>query len=91
MEKNYLEEIKELFAKAEKHPSKANFYIKEARRLAMKYRIRLPSNLKKLFCKHCYTYLMPGVNSRVRTQNGKLVITCLECKKFTRFPLQSLS
>ncbi len=63
----------------------ANKYIKKARRLAMKYKLRL-GKLKRKFCKHCYSYLMPGVNSRTRTKDGKVVIYCSECKNYTRIP-----
>ena len=49
----------------------------------MKYKLRL-GKLKRKFCKHCYSYLMPGVNSRTRTKDGKVVIYCSECKNYTR-------
>lgn len=64
----------------------ANRYVTLARKIAMKVRLRIPSHLKRNFCKHCYKFLMPGVNCRVRTQRGKVVYYCLECKKFMRFP-----
>jgi|TARA_B100002003_G_C14052839_1_gene506996 ribonuclease P protein subunit RPR2 len=60
--------------------------IRKARNLAMKHKIRLPSNLKRRFCSHCYKYLVPSVNCRVRVQRGKVVYYCLNCKKFTRLP-----
>ena len=60
--------------------------IRKARNMAMKHKIRLPSAQKRKFCKHCYKFLMPSVNCRVRVQRGKVVYYCLECKKFTRLP-----
>ena len=30
----------------------------------------------------------PGVNARVRTRSGKVIISCLECKKFMRIPIK---
>jgi ribonuclease P protein subunit RPR2 len=84
------ERIKVLFKQAKevfnKNKSLANRYIKLARELAMKYKIRIPPELKRRFCKHCYKYLMPGKNVRVRTREGKVVYYCLECKKYMRFP-----
>lgn len=59
-------------------------YVYLARRIAMKYKIRIPSLLKRKFCKHCYKYLVPSVNCRVRAQKGKVVYYCLSCKKFSR-------
>ena len=64
----------------------ANSYVKLARSIAMKYKVRIPKERKRQFCKHCYSYLFPGKNLRVRARKGKIVYSCLECKKFMRFP-----
>ncbi len=66
----------------------ANRYVHLARKMAMRYKLRIPRNLKRKFCKHCYVYLRAGVNSRIRVQNGKIIIFCNKCKKFTRIPLK---
>ena len=85
------ERVKILFQKAgevfSKDKSLSNRYVTLARKIAMKVKIRIPLELKRKFCKHCYKYLMPGVNSRIRTRDGKVIISCLECKKFTRIPV----
>ena len=85
-----LERINTLFKEASgvfKEDKKlANRYVKLARELAMKFKVRIPSHLKRRFCKHCYSYLMPGENLRVRTREGKVIYYCLECKKFMRIP-----
>jgi ribonuclease P protein subunit RPR2 len=85
------ERIKKLFSEAEEVFSKdkelANKYVKLARKIAMKFNLRMPRGYKRRFCKHCYSYLVPGKNVRIRTKNGKVVYYCLECKKFMRFPL----
>ena len=85
-----LERINILFEQAKKvfkkDPSLSNRYVSLARKIAMKYKIRIPSNLKKQFCKHCYKFLVPSVNVRVRTRKGKVVYYCLYCKKYMRFP-----
>lgn len=64
----------------------ADRYVNLARKIAMKYKVRIRPELKRRFCKHCYKYLMPGVNCRVRLQKGKVVYFCQGCKKFMRFP-----
>jgi len=83
--------IKKLFSEAEKIFPKdkelANKYVKLARKIAMKFNLRMPRGYKRRFCKHCYSYLVPGKNLRVRTRDEKSVYYCLECKKFMRFPL----
>lgn len=84
--------IDKLFAQADevfgKDASLADRYVDLARKTAMKFKVRLKSEYKRKFCKHCYKYLRSGVNARVRTQNGKLVYFCFSCKKFSRFPLK---
>ena len=66
----------------------ANRYVSLARKIAMKVKAKIPLELKRRYCKHCYRYLMPSVNARIRTRRGKVVISCLECKKFMRIPLK---
>lgn len=61
-------------------------YIKMAREIAMHYKIKLPKELKRKVCKHCHHYIVPGRNCRVRTQHGKVVYSCLDCKGLMRFP-----
>ncbi len=85
------ERIRLLFDKADlmftSDKALANRYVTLARKLAMKYKVRLPSELKRRYCKHCYRYLRSGENLRIRTREGKLVYYCLECKKFWKKPI----
>jgi ribonuclease P protein subunit RPR2 len=82
--------IRKLFEEAEnifKEDKKlANRYVSLARKLSMKYKVKIPTELKRRFCKNCYSYLKPGVNCRVRLRNKKVVYYCLECKHYMRFP-----
>lgn len=86
------ERVKTLFRQAEQVFSTdkvlANRYINLARKIAMKVQLPLPKELKRRYCKFCYSYLQPGVNSRARIRQGKVIISCLECKKFTRVPVR---
>lgn len=85
------ERIKILFDKADEvfpNKSLANRYVTLARKISMKVKVRLPRELKRKFCKHCYKYLRSGTNARIRTRDGKVVISCFECKKFTRIPVR---
>ena len=79
------EEAKGVFSKDAKL---SNRYVHLARKIAMKYKVRIPSKFKRRFCKHCYSYLVQGKNSRVRLQKSKVVISCLNCKKFMRFVIK---
>lgn len=84
------ERIEVLFEEAKmafnSDPKLSNRYVKLARELAMKAKVKIPSLLKKRFCKHCYSYLVPSKNVRIRLQKAKLVYYCLNCKKYMRFP-----
>ncbi len=83
------ERIKKLFEEAEKefskNPGRAHRYVELARKIAMKMKIKLTEYRTK-FCKHCYRYLKPGINCRVRTKNKKMVYYCLTCKRYMKFP-----
>jgi len=82
------DKMKELMQLAEdaKSKLKADMYVRKARNVAMRHKIRWPRGLKRRFCKHCYSYLRPGKNLRVRTHEGKVVYHCMDCKKYMRFP-----
>ena len=80
--------IEHLFSLADeiysKHPELSDRYVVLARTLAMKYRTRMPSVLRRKYCHFCYGYLRPGVNCTVRTTGKTLTYTCKRCKKFSR-------
>ena|SRR3989344_1306878 len=81
------ERILELFNQAQKTESQklADRYIFLVRKIAMKYNIRIPRELKRKFCKHCYTYFKPK-NLRTRLRDKKVIYHCLNCKKSTYYP-----
>ncbi len=51
-----LQRIKILFENAKKMPKYANRYVELARKIAMKARISIPRQYKRMFCKHCKNY-----------------------------------
>ena len=63
----------------------ANRYVKIARKISMRYLVSIPSYYKRRFCKHCYSYLLPGENCRIRINKGKIVVYCANCKTTSRF------
>jgi ribonuclease P protein subunit RPR2 len=87
--------ILELFRQAELryHEDKtlSNRYVEIARKIAMKFKIKIPRELKRKYCKHCYEYLVHGDNCRVRINESKVVYTCFNCKKYMRFPVKPLT
>ena len=87
-----VERIEKLFALAEKefdkHPERSHRYVFLARKIAMRYNIRIPGLLKRRFCKKCYKYLKPSINCRVRTRSSQqaVIVKCLECGHVMRYP-----
>ena len=88
-----LSRIKRLFFMAENNAlsgnlSIANRYVSIARKISMKYLVPIPEEFKHRFCKHCYFFLLPYVNSRFRVHRGRLIIYCNNCNKYSRILLK---
>lgn len=85
-----LERINRLFEEAaeafNKDRALSNRYVCLARRISMKYKIRIPSALKRRFCRHCHHYLVPGKNCAIRLKNHAIVCYCQDCKETSYFP-----
>lgn len=83
------ERIIELFRQADimfsRDKSLADRYVALARRISQKYKVKIPRNLKRKFCKNCHSYIKPGVNCRVRIAKSRVIYYCLNCRKFMRF------
>lgn len=72
-------------------PSLAQRYVKIARKIAMAARIHLPKEYRRQVCRHCKSFILPGVNCRVRIKQRRephVVITCLNCGKQMRMPMR---
>ncbi len=71
-----------------KHPERSKRYVQIARKIGMRYNVKIPADLKACFCKNCNSYLRPGVNCRARTNPAQkaVVIRCLGCGKIARHP-----
>ena len=66
----------------EQSPERADRQARVAREIAMHFRLRLPYEIRQLYCKKCKQIIVPGRNSRIRMgrSNTKAVrITCLKC------------
>ena len=85
------ERIEILFSQAgkefRKHPERSDRYVQLARKIAMRYNVGVPGELKKRFCRKCQSYLVPGANCKVRTAKKTLSVMCLKCGTTTRHPI----
>lgn len=73
------------------NPSLAQRYVRIARKTAMAAKIRLPKEYRRQVCRHCKSFILPGVNCRVRIKQRRephVVITCLNCGKLMRISLK---
>ena len=61
-------------------------YVEYARKIGSRFNVRLGKKDKLVVCKNCSSFLVPGVNCRVRTHALRVVITCLECGHVKRVP-----
>jgi ribonuclease P protein subunit RPR2 len=67
------------------NPDRARVYVRRARRVAERHRLRLPRQFARSTCDNCDLFLISGVNARSRTQSGHVVVTC-ECGAQSRYP-----
>lgn len=69
----------------------AQRYVNIARKIAMAAKVHLPLEYKRQVCRHCKSFILPGVNCRVRIKQRReshVVITCLKCGGHMRIPLK---
>ena len=72
-------------------PKLAQRYAVIARKIAMRAKLRLPAEYRRMVCRDCKSFIYPGVNCRVRVQQRRephMVITCQVCGETTRIPLR---
>lgn len=64
---------------------RARTYVRRARRVAERHRLRQPRALTRHTCDACDRYLVVGRNARHRLQDGHVVVTC-DCGHQQRYP-----
>ena len=72
-----------------KHRERSHRYAFLARKLAMRVRVKLPTNFKRQICKHCHKFITIGFNARMRLRPKRqphIAVTCLECNNVMRYP-----
>jgi len=72
----------------EDRPERSRRYVKIARDIIRKHKVKLTSDQKRKFCKECNTPLVPGKTARVRVGSGMVSITCLNCGHIQRYPFR---
>ena len=87
------ERIEILFEEARKQALKGrlklcNKYVFIARKISGKFKVKIPTELRRKFCHKCYHYLYPGINCKVRTNKSTQSVEyeCKDCGKINRYP-----
>jgi ribonuclease P protein subunit RPR2 len=83
------ERVTTLFALAEsearQRPSGlADRYVGLARKVGMRYNVRLLREYRELYCRGCSAYWIEGRTVRTRLRGGHRVRTCLRCGRVRR-------
>ena len=79
--------IKSAFQKIDDDYELANSQAQLAKKIAKRLRLKLPYDIRQLYCKKCKRFIVPGSNCRVRIGRSKikaLRITCLLCNNVYR-------
>lgn len=70
------------------NPKLAQRYVELARRIGMRYRVRIQKKWKMFICRRCKKLIIPGVTCRIRIQRKRephVTLTCLMCGHIKRY------
>jgi ribonuclease P protein subunit RPR2 len=87
------ERVNDLFALAAAEAPRgatgyADRYVRLARKVGMRYNVRLLPEYRELYCRGCSTFWVEGRTVRTRLRSGRRVRTCLVCGRSRRVPLR---
>jgi ribonuclease P protein subunit RPR2 len=90
------ERISTLFALAEREasagaPNLADRYVALARKIGMRYNVRLLPEYRELYCRGCSRFWVEGRTVRTRLRAGRRVRTCLLCGRERRVLIRPAS
>jgi ribonuclease P protein subunit RPR2 len=88
------ERVNDLFALATAEAPRgstgyADRYVRLARKVGMRYNVRLLPEYRELYCRGCSTFWVEGRTVRTRLRSGRRVRTCLVCGRRRRVPLRA--
>lgn len=87
------ERIQDLFSLAETEARRSpnnlsRRYVLLARRIGMRYNVRLLREYRDLYCRGCSTFWVEGRSVRTRLRSGRRTRTCLSCGRVRRVRLK---
>lgn len=69
-------------------PNLARSYVEIGLKIGMRARVRVPVYWRRQICRKCKSFLVPGINLRIRLRSGPrshVTYTCMECGGKKRF------
>ncbi len=63
----------------EKHSDRSIEYLKLMKKIGMRNKVKIPIEVKKLYCKKCFSLLIKGKDKEVRVKNKVLLVKCRKC------------
>jgi len=71
-----------------KNPERSVDYLKLMKKIGMRNKVKIPSELKELYCKKCFSLLLSGKDKEVRIKNKKLLVKCRKCGKIKELKMK---
>ena len=71
--------IQNAIGNAKKNPELSQRQASIARRISTRHKIRMPYNLRMVFCKKCKSFIAPGINSRIRLGRASVKSIRISC------------
>lgn len=69
------------------NPDRARRYVTLARKIGMRYNVRIEKYFSNKICRSCNSYLATSHAARVRCRDGRISRICKHCGKITRVPI----
>ena len=71
--------IENAISNARTNPKLSQRQASIARRISTRHKIRMPYNLRMVFCKKCKSFIAPGINSRIRLGRASVKSIRISC------------
>jgi len=71
--------IENAISNAKTNPELSQRQASLARRISTRHKIRMPYNLRMVFCKKCKSFITPGINSRIRIGRASVKSIRISC------------
>ncbi len=71
--------IQTAISNARANPELSQKQAQIARRISSRHNVRMPYDLRMVFCKKCKSFIAPGINSRIRLGKSSVKAIRISC------------